>query len=150
MNSSEPDGPRHGGNHATELAGGAGLFLAHQLLSTVGVLVGAGIILSVAFALLGVLGHPQSLSTFHYVLTGLPCYPIQIACGAVVGWLLAGRTARRFMLWVWVLPAMMMAYSLLAFTVDTPAVVQVGATVPFYSSATYSLAAGFRGLVRSS
>lgn len=70
-----------------------------------------GIAFFAAFALLesadlfaNVVGSHSVMRFAHWLLTENPFYPVQIALGLYLGWLLGRRFQHRSMLWIWVLP----------------------------------------------
>jgi len=105
----------------------------------------------------------------HWVLTENPFYPVQILTGLYFGWFLSRRFPHRSMLWVWILPLLLLAYSFLAGPVISPwasplirpeslrgkfgfyfgwgcrprerCIDQLLLTMPFYASAAYSFGA---------
>lgn len=137
-------------------------FLMHQLIATLGVAVTAGLLTGFAFDLLRWFGLPFPIDYMHWVLTGTPYYPIQIATGLISGVLLGRWLRHRAMLWVWVLPAVWLCYLLIALPTFTSQMAadnrfwhffgwgcrpenrcfdQIGGTAPFYLAAAYSIGA---------
>ena len=143
------------------------VFLLHQLIATLGVLVTAPFAF-VAFADFSRLfGSNLSLRDVHRVLTQTPYFPVQIALALLLGWLLGRFLAHRSMLWVWVLPLAVLGCALVAFSstgqlllhqyarLSSPSLLphffgwgcqnlcldQLLITMPFYSAGAYSLGA---------
>jgi hypothetical protein len=85
-----------------------GIFLLHQCLSTIGIIVGGAFIV---FSMTSILHHWQGSigsETASLILTGIPGFPIQTAIGLVLGWWLMRRFGQGETLWVWVLPTIVM------------------------------------------
>src|SRR5262249_10124539 len=99
-----------------------------------------------------------------------PFYPVQIAIGLYLGWLIYRRFQHRSMLWVWILPLALLTYAFIAVPTLSPArssillrpntlqsrlsyyfgtgckprdrcLNQLVLTMPFYASIAYSLGA---------
>jgi hypothetical protein len=91
------------------------IFALHQLIAILGV----GFLASTAtffmFDLLRPL-NPQFFSehNVYQVSTRLPYFPVQILEGLWCGWALSRRLRQREMLWVWVLPALILCYAMIA------------------------------------
>ncbi|MFZ1940560.1 MAG: hypothetical protein WBA18_01225 [Terracidiphilus sp.] len=135
--------------------------LLHQLLCPYALII---VIAGTTFLVVG-LFHGTT-KTASYILTGTPYFPIQIAVGAITGFLVGGHSDWPLTRWVWILPAGILLASM--FIVPPPHGVslfgywfgwsgasghafpplQPGITMPFYLSATYSLFSllGRRGL----
>lgn len=128
----------------------AGLWWAfplHQLLSTVGVLILAGFL---TFATL-------SPSRARWILTGTPYFPVQIVIAFFIGFVFQHYLRHRVMEWVWVLPFLILCVSVALTPLplvgrfdryfgwgcrpELHCFVQLAATLPFYTTASYSLAA---------
>lgn len=138
------------------------IFIIHQLLATLGVMISANLVAFFLFAAL----KPLNASLFadhnvHQLLTALPYFPVQIGLALWYGWSLERRFQHRSMLWVWIIPLVILFFAF----VDLPTVSslsvplrlshffgwgcrpenrcvdQVVITMPFYSSAAYSTAA---------
>lgn len=91
------------------------IFVLHQLIAVLGVGFLAG---TATFFIFGLL-RPASPQFFtehnvHRVLTQLPYFPVQILEGLWCGWALSRRLRQREMLWVWVLPALILCYAMIA------------------------------------
>lgn len=84
------------------------VFLLHQCLSTIVVIMGSGFIV---FSIISVLHHWQpgmSNKTASLLLTTIPEFPIQTALALLLGWWLMKSTRQSAALWVWVLPVIVM------------------------------------------
>lgn len=137
------------------------IFLLHQTIGTVGVLVVAPILTGFVFDLLRLFDRTYSLGYLHWLLTGTPYFPVQIALALFLGWSLGIKLRHRSMLWVWVLPLGALCAALVAL----PTIVSLGLqsrllhffawgcrpendcfdqlaiTLPFYIAASYSIGA---------
>jgi hypothetical protein len=128
------------------------LFPLHQILSTIGVL-----------ALAGLLTFVFSPSQWaRWILTETPYFPIQIALAFVIGLALPRFLRHWLMKWVWVLPFLILCISFTLTPLSVPGklerffgwgcrpelgcFVQLAVTLPFYTAASYSVAAFLRGL----
>ena len=147
------------------------VFVAHQIVGT------WGIAFLAAFGLTSLLdwipdsvGWKPSMRFVHWLLTENPFYPVQIAAGLYLGWLLGRRFQRKSMLWIWILPLVALCYALMVGLILIPEWTSVLArpktfgarlshyfgwgcqpragcldqlmlTMPFYASAAYSLGA---------
>lgn len=81
------------------------VFVFHQILGTWGIAFVAAFGLFSTFDALPDTGHwKPPIHIAHWVLTENPFYPIQIAAGVYLGWLLSRRLQHKAMLWIWVLP----------------------------------------------
>jgi hypothetical protein len=101
-------------------------------------------------------------------VSGLPYFPVQIVFALILGWLLGRALRHRSIMWVWVLPLVMLCYSVATYRVLIPTSVlasigqsrfshyfgwrcrpenhcleQLLITMPFYSCLAYSLGAAF-------
>ena len=135
---------------SSPVQGNAGLwwkFPLHQLLSTVGILILAGIL---TFAV-------TSSSQARWILTEKPYFPVQTAVAFCVGFALGRYLKHRAMEWVWVLPLLILcvSFGLIHLTFggrlehffgtsckpELRCFDQLAVTLPFYTAASYSLAA---------
>jgi hypothetical protein len=146
------------------------VFICHQLLGAWGIAFLAAFGLFSLFDMLpDAAGLKPSVHTLHWLLTENPFYPVQIVTGLYFGWFLGRRFPHKSMLWVWILPLLVLAYSFLAGPVVSPwasplirpeslrgrlgfyfgwgcqprdrCIDQLLLTMPFYTSAAYSFEA---------
>jgi hypothetical protein len=99
-----------------------------------------------------------TLKTAHYILTGMPYFPIQIGVGAITGYLVGRFSVWPLTRWVWIIPLGILLASMISVPPPegismigywfgwsgTPGHVpwpslQPGITMPFYVSAAYAL-----------
>jgi hypothetical protein len=122
-------------------------FPFHQLLSTVGVLALAGL-LTFVFS-------PSQRA--RWILTEVPCFPVQVALAFFIGLALPRFLRHRLMKWVWVLPFLILCVSFILTPLpivgrierffgwgcrpELRCFVQLAVTLPFYTAASYSAAA---------
>lgn len=144
-----------------------GVFAAHQLVVTFGVPVFAYLLGMSVLRFAALLGMHYSMRNLYYILTETPYFPVQIALGLCLGWLLARRFRHQSMLYVWVMPFLLLGYAVLAIptlsfqptSVLAPqpsrfshyfgwgcqpkhhCLDQLMTTMPFYAAASYSLGA---------
>lgn len=139
-------------------------FLAHLIVSTLGVgITAAALTYSVVLPLHQFFPSLGS-RTVHWILTETPYFPVQIAVGLLWGFQLGRRYRHKVMLWTWTVPALSIVL-LVLFASFPPAVVggveitgvehffgwaclpqnhcyeQVGLTLPLYAAVAYSLGA---------
>jgi hypothetical protein len=89
------------------------IFIAHQLVATLGVSVAAGFATAVSFGMLRLLDSGLfSSHNAYWLATEVPYFPVQIIWGFWLGWLLQRRLQHRSMLWVWVLPFLSLCYAI--------------------------------------
>lgn len=142
-------------------------YAIHLLAGTVGAilpvflgLVGALLLMSLSLNLQALIGPLLGL------LVGEPFFPSQILLGLFLGWYLNGRLGHGFARWVWILPAIRLAYTIatwdlhlystvsywedirqelffLAGRSSTEGIYQRWVTLPFYTSIAYSIGAYF-------
>ena len=143
------------------------IFLMHQLISTVGVLVFASLLGTTVFEILGQVGLPIQMRFVHWILTETPYFPVQIGLGLLWGWLIGYRFKHESMVWVWVwiVPGLVLIYAVVAVRTITPDLTsalgnspnpfshyfgwgcqpknrcldQILVTLPFYSAFAYSI-----------
>lgn len=143
-------------------------FALHQFIGMFGIPETAPLVFSLAFKFPFLSGHNSSQRRFYSLVSESPYFPVQIIFALLLGWL-PGRTMRhRSMTWVWVLPLLILVYSLVTARVLNPTSVfampgvvqsrfshyfgsgcrpaercldQLVITMPFYSSLAYSLGA---------
>lgn len=111
--------------------------------------------------------HPILLELLSPVigLFGEPFFPLRILLALWLGWHLNNRFGHRFARWVWILPAIYLAYTIATWTghlystlsywedvrnelfgsgnSSTERVYQFSVTLPFYTSVAYSIGAHF-------
>jgi len=129
-------------------------FPFHQILSTVGVL-----------ALAGFLTFILSPSTrARWILTETPYFPVQIVLALFIGFVLPRFLRHRLMQWVWVLPFSILCVSFVLTPLplvgrferyfgwgcrpELRCFVQLAVTLPFYTAASYSVAAFLRSTIQ--
>lgn len=83
-------------------------FLVHQLISTFGVMLGCNIATSQTASLLNWLFGPSKSLRSASLLTGIPGFPLQVACALLLGYSLGIKTAFKGMLWVWIFPCLVL------------------------------------------
>jgi hypothetical protein len=135
--------------------------LMHQFVGTLGVVLLAGMLASIAFELPNPWVHGSTRHNVYVVMTAVPYFPAQIVVAFLLGWLISDLFAHDSMLWVWVLPYIWLVYDF----VRSPAVSgmtfqsrfshffgwgcrpenhcidQVGVTLPLYAAIAYSIGA---------
>lgn len=112
------------------------VFLIHQFVGTWGIAFFAYFLGSSIFELPSVFGRTYSMRSLHWILTETPYFPVQISLGLYFGWLLGRRFKHRSMLWVWVIPALILCYAVVAVPTLTPqatsVLVQTGGPLSHY------------------
>jgi hypothetical protein len=151
------------------------VFLAHQIVSSYGIAVIAYYLGILVFKLLFPSGGPHSMRPLYWILTETPFFPVQIGLGLLYGWSLGRYLKHRSMVWVWVIPALILCYGLIAmpYLSFRPVSVfersggrlshffgsgcqpmngcmdQLLITMPFYASVAYSIGARLSFFLRS-
>lgn len=135
--------------------------LMHQLIGTLGVVMLATMLTTVAFEIPNPWGHTSARHDVYGVLTGSPFFPVPIMVAFLVGWLLSDLFGHKSMLWIWVLPYGVLVYSFARMNTvaglplqerisyffgwgcrpENHCIDQVGITLPFYAAAAYSIGA---------
>lgn len=145
----------------------SGIFAIHQLFGMWGIALLAYYLGDCVFEFLRLFNLQYSMRSLHWILTETPFFPVQIALGLYFGWMLSHRLKHRSMLWIWVIPALLLGYCVVAIpslTVAPASVLmrsenpishyfgwackpkdhcidQVIVTLPFYTAVAYSIAA---------
>ncbi len=147
------------------------VFVMHQFIGSWGVAAAATFLVYFSFEILRPLNPRMFTShNSSWLLTDLPYFPMQIVLGLWSGWSFGRRFQHRAMLWAWILPFAFLCYALLAIPTMTPDFVplilqagvgqsrlshyfgwgcrpedrcldQLGITMPFYVSVSYSIGA---------
>lgn len=150
------------------LAKSALTFVIHQFIGMYGIPFTAPVVFSMGFKLLALSGHGYPDRAFYSTLSERPYFPVQITFALILGWLLGRALRHRSIVWAWVLPFLIVCYSVATATVVIPTSVlarpggvqsrlshyfgwgcqpadhcvdQLLITMPFYSSAAYSFGA---------
>jgi len=139
-------------------------FFAHQVVGTWGIGAIAYFVGALTLGSFEWVGLHVSLRSLQWLLVQTPFYPLQIAMGAYCGWLIARKFRHRSMLWVWVVPGLLLCYSIMAVPTLTGTISviqtkpfthylgwgckpkdgcidQLVVTMPFYASLAYSIGA---------
>src|ERR1700680_2610929 len=96
----------------------------HQVVGTWGIAAFSSFGIIEAFDSFDVFGWHSSVHYAHWILTSSPYYPVQIAVGLYLGWLLGRRFQQRVMLWVWVIPLAILCYAMVSFTPEWTSVLE--------------------------
>jgi hypothetical protein len=143
-------------------------FVLHQLASTWGVIAIASTLAALPFDIYYWISRAPSAHYYHWILTETPYFPVQIAVGLSLGWLLGYKLRHQSMLWMWILPGAILGYAVVAIPTLFPALTsqvaqpsqtplshyfgwgcrpenhcidQLAITLPFYCSVAYSIGA---------
>jgi hypothetical protein len=103
-----------------KLGQGALLFILHQFIGTVGIVILASYLTAYVFDVIGLFGKTFPSAMMYRLLTGTPYYPIQFSLGLSLGWLIGWRVQHRAMLWVWILPFVNLTYAVIAIPTLVP------------------------------
>jgi hypothetical protein len=91
-------------------------FVIHQFIGTYGVVWLSTFLASAVGNLLthlyGLFGHSFSMRPLYWIMTETPYFPVQIAMGLCLGWVVYRRLRHRSMLWIWVIPFAILGYAL--------------------------------------
>jgi uncharacterized membrane protein YgdD (TMEM256/DUF423 family) len=145
-------------------------FAVDQVVAIWGVTLSAPFLLSSLFNLIFLLGWSYPVRHYYPILTGNPFFPVQISIALILGYLLSDCLGRRSMLWVWVLPFLVLSYAVISVPTISPQLAstllqagvvqsrlshyfgwgcrtqdrcldQILVTMPFYTSAAFSIGA---------
>ena len=94
---------------------GLALFIAHQFVAMIGVIVAAPYVANFLRNFLSVFGWAGQKSQVSWILTETPYFPVQILLALSLGWLVGRHFRHRSMLWVWVLPFAALCAVVIAF-----------------------------------
>jgi hypothetical protein len=144
------------------------VFVMHQIIATEGVI---WLTILGSFMLRGSIAevhepwtHSAFMRGMRLIMSNTPFFPIQIAAGAYLGHKLYRLWGHRSMIWVWILPAVLLTYAVIAIPTLSPwsrspqtdplshyfgwgcqamygCYDQLTFTQPFYTSVSYSLGA---------
>ena len=141
-------------------------FALHQFIGMYGIPYTAPIVFSLAFKCLLLFGRSYPRRAFYSIVSGLPYFPVQIVFALILGWLLGRALRQRSIVWVWVVPLVILCYSVATYRILVPTSVlasvgqsrfshyfgwgcrpenhcldQLLITMPFYACLVYSLGA---------
>jgi hypothetical protein len=90
------------------------IFLMHQLISTAGI--GVFVVFAAAASLetLRTIRWQYLEYAWYQIFAYRPYFPVQILAGFYLGWLIARRFGHRVMIWVWIIPAAILCYAVVA------------------------------------
>jgi hypothetical protein len=80
------------------------VFTGHQLVATLGIIVGTAVLAFTAYPAVRFFDHNVSMRSVHWVLTETPYFPLQIIEGLIIGYLGYFWFKHAVMCWVWVWP----------------------------------------------
>jgi len=150
------------------------VFLMHQVISTIGVLVVAGFLIFSSIPLIRVWHPTFGTRQAHWILTETHYFPVQTVLALLLGLIVGVWSKNRAILWVWVLPFLIsccgMAFrtavlGVAGFSADQSLTShffgygcapqsrcfdQLALTLPFYTASCYSLGALLAGKSRKS
>src|SRR5215467_8736989 len=95
-------------------------FALHQFIGMYGIPYTAPIVFSLAFKCLLLFGRSYPRRAFYAVVSGFPYFPVQIIFALILGWLLGRALRHRSIVWVWVLPLVIVCYSVTTFRTLVP------------------------------
>jgi len=95
-------------------------FGVHQFIGTYGIVFFTPYVLASAFDFLRLFGKQYPSNLMYFVLTGTPFFPLQILLGLILGWLIGRHFRHRAMTLVWVIPALVLLYAIVAVPTFTP------------------------------
>lgn len=149
---------------------GVAVFLVHQLLSTIGTMIGTAVITFTLIALLHQWWPELTNKTASFILTGSPYFPMQVFFGFLLGWALMKRFGNQASLWVWCIPALVLIVAMihgpmLRFDTSQPyravnyflssgcraqdrCLDQIIVTLPFLTATAYSMGAGVAAFLK--
>jgi hypothetical protein len=95
-------------------------FVLHQFIGVWGITFSAGVVTGLALDILMLFGKTYPSGYIYWLLSGRPCFPIQISLGMLLGWIFSRHLWHRTMVWVWVLPCAYLCYAVVAIPTLTP------------------------------
>src|ERR1700680_2151303 len=95
-------------------------FALHQFIGMYGIPYTAPIVFSLAFKCLFLFGRSYSRRAFYPIVSGLPYFPVQIVFALILGWFLGRALRQRSIAWVWVMPLVILCYSVATYRVLIP------------------------------
>jgi hypothetical protein len=136
------------------------MWLMHQFIGTLGVMILAGMFTAIAFEFPNPWGHTL-MHDVSAVLTGTPYFPAQIVVALLLGWLLSDLFGHESMFWIWILPYAWLVYDFVRLPtvsgmtfqerfshffgwgcrLEYHCIDQTGVTLPFYAAVAYSIGA---------
>jgi hypothetical protein len=87
-------------------------FVVHQIVGTYGIAACTTFALGLTLDFLGPIGRSFGQENYHFVLTDIPFFPLQLCTGFCAGWFISRKLRDRSMIWVWVLPLMLLLWAL--------------------------------------
>jgi hypothetical protein len=141
------------------------VFLMHQVISTIGVIVVAAFLIFSSIPLIRVWQPAFGVRQVHWILTETPYFPVQTLYALLLGGVIGDWSKSRTMLWVWVLPFLFLCCAMVfrtpvsavaGFSADQSLMAhffgygcapqnrcfdQIVFTLPFYAASCYSLGA---------
>lgn len=87
-------------------------FILHLAVGTLGVVILAAFSAFSATEALHLFFSTIGSRTASWILTETPYFPVQIATGLLLGFQIGRRYGHRVMLWVWVVPALLIALAI--------------------------------------
>jgi hypothetical protein len=145
-------------------------FTVHQFIGTYGIVFAVPWVMAFASDLPRLFGKSYPMAGIYWILTGTPYFPVQIAFGILLGFLIGRHFRHSVMRWVWVIPLAVLSYAVIAVPTFLPGFTppdfqagvgqsrlahyfgwgcqpsnqcldQVYVTLPFYVSLSYALGA---------
>lgn len=87
-------------------------FIGHQLMSTLGVIILSGFSTFTLFAAIHFLDSWFTSKRASWILTEIPGFPVQIATGIFIGFLVGKYLYNKAELYVWILPLLILCFGM--------------------------------------
>lgn len=116
-------------------------FVIHQVAGPLMVLLVSGALTAFSVGWWGSLHRLTSVNNIHWILTGMPFFPVEIGVGMLIGWFFERLLRHRSMLWVWVLPLLSLWLVPLTTPPGVPVSARSGQEMFFFASLGYSAGA---------
>lgn len=87
--------------------------VVHQLISTIGVIILSALLTFLLYSVFRLIAPSFTTSGASWILTEVPGFPVQIAFGLIVGFVLGRYTRHRIMTRVWILPLTILCFAAL-------------------------------------
>src|SRR5579859_3076805 len=81
-----------------------GIFVGHQLIATMGIMIGAALVAFATFPIIHFFQSSISIKSVHRILTENPHFPLQIIQGLFMGYMIHRRFKHAAIFAVWALP----------------------------------------------
>jgi hypothetical protein len=96
------------------IVGSLAWFTVHQFIGTYGILLVTPWVVAFASDFPRLFGKHFPMANVYWILTGTPYFPVQIAMGLLLGFLIGRHFQHSVMRWVWIIPLVALSYAVVA------------------------------------